>query len=66
MSEGNRERESSISRGSTVEEMGEFWDSHSLADHPEETAEVSFDLHARRRRRITPDTEPYPGSKQKL
>lgn len=65
MSEGNRERESSISRGSTVEEMGEFWDSHSLADHPEETAEVTFELRARRQGRIAPDPKVDPGSKQR-
>ena len=65
MKESDREGRSSISGASTVEDIGEFWDSHSLADYAEEMAEVSFDLRARRRR-ITPDTEPYPGSKQKL
>ena len=68
MNESNREGRSSISGASTVEEIGEFWDSHSLAEYAEETTEVSVDLRARRR--ITPapdpDPEPYPGSKQKL
>ena len=65
MNESNREGRSSISGASIVEEIGEFWDSHSLADHPEETAEVSIDLRARRRRRITPDPELDPGSNQR-
>jgi len=41
---------SSISRSRTVEEMAEFWDTHSLADYEEETCEVemTFDPTARR------------------
>ena len=59
MNESNREGRSSISGAGTVEEIGEFWDSHSLADYAEETAEVSFELRARRRCRITLDPELY-------
>ena len=66
MNERNREGRSSISGAGSIEEIGEFWDSHSLADYAEKTAEVSFDLRARRRRRIIPDPELYPSSKQKL
>ena len=44
MNESNREGRSSISRADTVEEIGEFWDSHSLADDAEEAHEVSFEL----------------------
>lgn len=59
MNESNREGRSSISRADTVEEIGEFWDSHSLADDAEEAHEVSFELRVRRRRRITLDPDLY-------
>jgi len=41
---------SSISRSRTIEEMADFWDSHSLADYDEQTCEVemTFDPAARR------------------
>ena len=48
-----------ISRARTPEEIGEFWDSHSLADHWDETHEVEFEVRAKRRRRITLDPEVY-------
>lgn len=41
---------SSISHARTLEEMAEFWDTHSLADYEEQTYEVemTFDPSARR------------------
>ena len=39
MNESNREGRSSISGAGTVEEIGEFRDSHRLADYAEERAE---------------------------
>ena len=41
---------SAISRSRTVEEMAEFWDTHSLADYEDQTYEVdmTFDPAARR------------------
>ena len=44
------ERVSSISQARTVEEMAEFWDTHSLADYEDQTYEVdmTFDPSARR------------------
>jgi len=41
---------SSISQARTVEEMADFWDTHSLADYDEQTYEVemTFDPSARR------------------
>ncbi len=41
---------SSISQAHTLEEMAEFWDTHSLADYDAETYEVemTFDPSARR------------------
>ena len=43
-------RVSSISQSGTVEEMAEFWDTHSLADFEDQTYEVemTFDPSARR------------------
>jgi len=47
MAEG---RVSSISKARTLEEMAEFWDTHSLADFNDQTHEVemTFDPSARR------------------
>jgi len=46
----SEERISSISKSRTIEEMAEFWDTHSLADHDDQTYEVemTFDPAARR------------------
>ena len=46
----SEDRVSSISKSRTVEEMAEFWDTHSLADYENETYEVemSFAPSARR------------------
>lgn len=48
-----------ISRARTVDEIAEFWDSHSLADYWDQTREVEFEMRARRRRRITLDPDVY-------
>ena len=37
-------QKSSISNAGTPEEIGEFWDSHSLADHWDKTHEVEFEV----------------------
>jgi hypothetical protein len=44
------DRVSSISHSRTLEEMAEFWDTHSLADYDDQTYEVemTFDPSARR------------------
>ncbi len=44
-------RVSSISHSRTLEEMADFWDTHSLADYDDQTHEVemTFDPSARRR-----------------
>jgi len=44
------ERTSSISKARTLEEIAEFWDTHSLADFDDQTYEVdmTFDPAARR------------------
>ena len=49
----------SLSRAETPEEIGDFWDEHSLADYWEQTRDVAFELRAHRRRRVTLDPEVY-------
>jgi hypothetical protein len=38
------ENKSSISQASSYAEIGEYWDAHDLADHWDQTHEVSFDV----------------------
>jgi len=59
MSAGNQHRKTSISQSQILEEIAEFWDSHSLADYWEQTREAEFEVRAKRRRRITLDPEVY-------
>lgn len=60
MSESNDQQElTSISKAQTLEEIADFWDTHSLADHWDETHEVEFEVRARRRRRVTIDPDVY-------
>lgn len=49
----------SISNARTPEEIGDFWDSHSLADHWDQTREADFEVRALRRRRVTLDPAVY-------
>jgi hypothetical protein len=37
------EDESSISKGSSYAEIGDYWDTHDLSDHWDQTHEVTFD-----------------------
>ena len=57
MSENNSDQPSSISNARSPEEIGEYWDSHSLADHWDQTHEVEFEIQAPHR--ITLDPEVY-------
>ncbi|MEA1934707.1 MAG: hypothetical protein U9N60_09825 [Thermodesulfobacteriota bacterium] len=57
MEENNKK--TSISKASTLEEIGEFWDNHSLADYWDQTEEAEFKIRATRRHRITIDPELY-------
>ena len=59
MSESSDLRRTSLSQTASVEELGEFWDSHSLADHWDETHEVDIEVRAERRRRVTLAPEIY-------
>jgi len=38
------ENKTPISKASSYAEIGEFWDSHDLADHWDETREVEFEI----------------------
>jgi hypothetical protein len=49
----------SISKARTLEEIADFWDTHSLDDYWDQTQEVAFEVRAQRRRRITLDPEVY-------
>jgi len=59
MSERSDTQLTGISKACTVEEIGEFWDTHSLADYWDQTHEVEFEVRAKRRRRVTLDPEVY-------
>ena len=55
----NRKKGTSISNATSYEEIGEFWDEHSLADHWEETSEAEFEVTAKRLNRIAIAPEVY-------
>jgi len=59
MSENKDTQVTSISQARTLEEIAEFWDTHSLADYWDQTHEVEFEVRAKRRRRITLDPDVY-------
>lgn len=49
----------SISKARTLEELAEFWDTHSLNDYWDQTHEVEFEVRAKQRRRATLAPEIY-------
>ena len=59
MSENKNKQITSISKTQTLEEIGEFWDTHSLDDYWDETHEVEFEVRAKQRRRITLEPNIY-------
>ncbi len=59
MSENDKLQLTSISKASTPEEIGEYWDTHSLADHWDETHEVEVVVRAKRRHRVALDPDIY-------
>lgn len=59
MKENNHEQVTSISRARTLEEIAEYWDTHSLADHWDETHEVNFEVLMHRKCRVTLTPEIY-------
>jgi hypothetical protein len=48
-----------ISGARSLDEVAEYWDSHSVADHWDETREVSIDVRAQRRYRINLDPDVF-------
>ena len=59
MSENKNTQLSSISQAETLEEIGEFWDTHSLDDYWDKTREVEFEVRAKQRKRITLEPQIY-------
>ena len=59
MSESEETPVTSISKARTLEEIADYWDSHSLADHWDQTHEVEFEVRAKRRHRVTLDPDIY-------
>jgi hypothetical protein len=59
MGENNHSQKSSISKAGTSEEIGEFWDNHSLEDHWNHTQEVEFEVRAQQSHGVTVDPERY-------
>ncbi len=59
MKENKDTQVTSISKAQTLEEIADFWDTHSLADYWDQTHEVEFELRVKRRRRVTLTPEVY-------
>ncbi len=55
----SKSKVTTISKARTLKEIGDFWDTHSLADYWDQTHEVEFQVRAKRRRRVTLDPEVY-------
>jgi predicted HicB family RNase H-like nuclease len=49
----------SVSGSRKLEEIGEFWDTHSLDDYWDQTQDAAFEVRARQRRRVTLDPDLY-------
>lgn len=58
MSENDKQK-TSISKATSIEEIGDFWDTHSVADYWDQTHEVDIEVRAQRRRRVTLAPEVY-------
>lgn len=59
MNKDKPEQLTSISKARTLEEIAEFWDTHSLADYWDQAHEVEFEVRAKRRRRVVVDPEVF-------
>ena len=60
----NKDQATSISKAQSIEEIAEFWDSHSAADYWDQTHEVDFEVRATRRRQVTLAPEVYEKLKE--
>lgn len=59
MSVSKRKTTTSISKASSLEEVADFWDTHSLADYEDQTQEVEFEVRATRKRKVSLAPEVY-------
>jgi hypothetical protein len=59
MDESKDVQRTSISNADSLEEIADFWDTHSLDDYWDQTREVEFEVRAKRRRRVTLDPDVY-------
>ena len=59
MSENKKSQPTSISQARTLEDIGEFWDTHSLDDYWDKTHEVEFEVTAKQRRRVIVEPQIY-------
>lgn len=59
MKQNKDEQITSISKAGTLEEIADYWDAHSLADHWDETHEVNFEVRMQRKCRVTLTPEIY-------
>ncbi len=59
MKEIKDEQVTSISKAKTLEDIADFWDTHSLADHWDETHEVAFEVRMQRKCSVTLTPEIY-------
>lgn len=53
MDESKNVQQTSIAKAKGIEEIADFWDSHSLDDYWEQTQEVEFEVRMKKRRRVT-------------
>jgi hypothetical protein len=59
MNENDELSVTSISKARTLDEIADFWDTHSVADYWDQTEEVEIDVRAQRRHRVTLAPEVY-------
>ena len=59
MKENIDEQVTSISKARALDEVADFWDTHSLVDYWDETHEVEFEVRMQRRHRITISPDIY-------
>ncbi|MCY4403990.1 MAG: CopG family antitoxin [Candidatus Poribacteria bacterium] len=59
MKKNKDEQISSISKARTLDEIADYWDTHSLDDHWDETHEVDFEVRIQRKCRVTLTPEIY-------
>ena len=58
-SENDVRQLTSISKASSYAEIGEFWDTHSLADYWDQTHEVEIDVRIPSRHRVDIEAETF-------